>query len=201
MLTHIVLDMGGVLIDIEWAQRISGVLGRMIPMDELHHLWITARSTLDFESGRTNFDEFTAAFIQEFGLDLSPEAFQYEFLEIVQRPLPQCPEVLHTLKQDYHLSLLSNTSLPHYTKVRDRYDILRHFDQVFLSYEIGSMKPDPMIFQHVLSVLDTPPETVAFFDDSARNVAAANKLGIRAYQVTSPAEVLATVETIQAVAR
>lgn len=193
MITHIVSDMGGVLIHIEWAERVGRLLGREIPMAELHHLWISARSTLDFESGRTSFDEFTAAFIQEFGLNISPAAFQHEFLEIVQDPLPNCIEMLIALKQSYHLSLLSNTSAPHCDRVRDRAHLFDHFDQLFLSYQLGTMKPSPDIYQHVLSALQTPPETVAFFDDSARNVQGASQVGIQAYQVNSPDEILAIV--------
>ena len=191
MITHIVSDMGGVLIDIEWAERISRLMGRSIPIDELHYLWVNARSTLDFESGRTDFDQFAAAFIQEFDLEVSPETLQHEFLEIVRNPSRNCNQVLSTLKQDYHLSLLSNTSPPHYSKLRDRYNFFNHFDKLFLSFEIGLMKPSEAIYKHVLSVLDISPETMAFFDDGARNVEAASKLGIQAYQVNSPDEIMA----------
>ena len=194
MITHIVSDMGGVLIDIEWTERISGLIGRSIPIDELQHLWVNARSTLDFESGRTDFDQFAAAFIREFDLAVSPETLQHEFLEIVRRPSHNCLPVLSRLKRDYHLSLLSNTSPPHYCKLRDRYNFFTHFDQLFLSYEIGVMKPSEAIYQHVLSALDISAAAMAFFDDGARNVEAARELGIQAYQVNSPDEIMAIVE-------
>ena len=194
MITHIVLDMGGVLVDIEWAERIGKLFGRSIPMDELHALWVNARSTVDFESGRTDFDQFAAAFIQEFGLDVSPETVQYEFVEIIRNPNRNCKHVLSTLKQDYHLSLLSNTSPPHYGKLRDRFQFFAPFDNLFLSYKIGVMKPSNKIYEHVLSVLDISPASMAFFDDSALNVEAARKLGIHAYQVNSPDEIIAIVD-------
>ena len=194
MITHIVSDMGGVLIDIEWAERIGGLIGCSIPIGELHALWGSAHSPVDFESGRTDFDQFAAAFIQEFELDVSPETVQQEFLAIVRTPSRNCNQVLSALKQDYHLSLLSNTSPPHYGKLRDRYDFFAPFDELFLSYEIGAMKPSEAIYKHVLSVLNISPESMAFFDDGAENVAAARKLGIHAYQVNSPDEIMAIVE-------
>lgn len=194
MITHIVSDMGGVLVNIEWAERIGGLFGRQVPIEELHHLWVNAHSTVDFESGRTDFDQFAAAFIQEFDLDVSPETVQHEFLEIVRGPNRNCNQVLSKLKQDYHLSLLSNTSSPHYNKLRDRFDFFDYFDKLFLSYEVGVMKPDEAIYNHVLSVLDIPPEAMAFFDDGARNVEAARKLGVHAYQVNSPEEIMAIAE-------
>ncbi|MFZ4640708.1 MAG: HAD family hydrolase [Nodosilinea sp.] len=190
MITHIVLDMGGVLVELEWQQRMEKLLQRSLPMAELHHLWVTALSTVDFESGCTNFDEFAMAFIQEFGVDMAPEQLQQEFLEVVQGPLPNCEAMLASLQSTYHLSLLSNTNSAHYQRLRDRYDFFKYFDQLFLSYELGMMKPNPQIFHHVLTELDTPPETVVFFDDGSRNVEAARAVGIQAYRVDGPDQIL-----------
>jgi glucose-1-phosphatase len=194
MITHIVLDMGGVLVELQWQNRVEKLLNRPIAIDELHHLWVSAPSTVDFESGRTNFDEFAAAFLREFNLEVPTDILKHEFLEIVQAPLPHCESVLSTLKSRYHLSLLSNTNPAHYGKLSDRYRFFDTFDHRFLSYQMGLMKPSPAIFEQVLQTLDTAPDTVAFFDDGARNVEAARNLGIHAYRVDSPDQVLAIVE-------
>ncbi|MEM6717441.1 MAG: HAD-IA family hydrolase, partial [Cyanobacteria bacterium P01_C01_bin.147] len=137
---------------------------------------------------RIDFDTFARNFIEEFALEVSPAQVQHEFLEFVQAPMPGWDAVLHQLKQRYHLSLLSNTNSAHYKRLRDRYDFYAPFEQVFLSHNIGLMKPDPAIFYHVLTVLNIAPHEAAFFDDGARNVAAANSVGINAYQVNSPQE-------------
>lgn len=193
-ITHVVFDMGGVLVELQWLDRVKTLLGRPLAIDELHKLWVSAPSTVDFESGRTDFDGFAAAFIQEFDLALAPEVVKHEFLEIVQAPLPGCKEMLSALKPRYHLSLLSNTNPAHYERLRDRYDFFDSLDQLFLSYKIGLMKPSAAIFEHLLTALNAPADTVAFFDDGARNVAAARALGIQAYRVDSPTEIMTIVE-------
>ena len=193
-ITHIVSDMGGVLIELQWVERVKKLLNRPMTVDEVHKLWASTPSTADFESGRSDFDGFTTAFIQEFDLAIAPEILQHEFLEIVQAPLPQCNEVLSALKPHYHLSLLSNTNPAHYERLRDRYDFFDYFDQLFLSYKIGIMKPSAAIFEHLLKTLGTAAETVAFFDDGTRNVEAARAVGIQAYRVDSPAEIMAVVK-------
>ncbi|MBU6229356.1 MAG: HAD family phosphatase [Cyanobacteria bacterium REEB459] len=193
MISHIVLDMGGVLVELEWQQRMEKLLRRSLPMAELHQLWVTALSTVDFESGRTNFDQFAVAFIEEFAVDITPEQLKQEFLEVVQAPLPNCETMLARLQPHYHLSLLSNTNAAHYQKLRDRYDFFKYFDQLFLSYELGLMKPSGDIFNHVLTRLHTPPASVAFFDDGSRNVEAARAAGIQAYRVDNPDQVMAIV--------
>ncbi|MBW4459727.1 MAG: HAD family phosphatase [Nodosilinea sp. WJT8-NPBG4] len=194
-ITHIVFDMGGVLIELQWLERVKDLLGRPITIEEIHRLWVSAPCVVDFESGRTDFDAFATAFVQDFGLAIAPAVVQHEFLEIVRAPLPQCNDMLAALKPRYHLSLLSNTNPAHYERLRDRYDFFDYFDQLFLSYKIGLIKPSTAVFEHVLSVLDAPADNVAFFDDGARNVEAARALGIHAYRVDSPAEVMAVVKS------
>jgi putative hydrolase of the HAD superfamily len=151
---------------------------------------------VDFESGRTDFDQFAQAFLQEFAVDSTPDQLKAEFLEIVQGPLPNCETMLATLQSSYHLSLLSNTNVAHYEKLRRHYDFFNYFDQLFLSYELGMMKPSPAIFEHVITALGTTPEKVAFFDDGARNVAAARSLGIQAHRVDGPEQILAIATTL-----
>lgn len=193
-ITHIVFDMGGVLVELQWLDRVKTLLNGPMTMEDLHQLWVSACSTADFETGRSDFDAFTTAFIQEFELAIAPELLQHEFLEIVQAPMPRCNQVLSDLKPRYHLSLLSNTNPAHYERLRDRYDFFDYFDQLFLSYQIGMMKPSTAIFEHLLTTLNTPADTVAFFDDGVRNVEAARALGIHAYRVESPAAAMAIVE-------
>lgn len=191
MITHIVLDMGGVLVELQWQERMEALLGRSLPMADLHHLWVTASSTVAFESGQMDFDHFTTAFLEEFDLSLDPGTFQDIFLGIIQAPFPHCMEILQALKTRFHLSLLSNTNPAYYHRLRDHYDFFQSFDQQFLSYQLGSMKPSPEIFNHVITQLQTPAHTIAFFDDSARNVEAAQALGMQAFRVDSPDEVWA----------
>lgn len=49
---------------------------------------------------------------------------------------------------------------------------------VFVSYELGLLKPDLQIYQTVLQKLSAAPEEVIFVDDKADNTAAAESVGI-----------------------
>lgn len=199
MVTHIVSDMGGVLIQIEWQERISKLLGQSLALEDLHRLWVNAASTLAFETGQSSLGEFAQAFIQEFNLGISPQQFQHEFLEIVQAPLPDCATVLTALKSQFHLSLLSNTNPAHHAKLQAQFAFFEVFDQLFLSYQVGLMKPDPQIFCRVIEVLGVEPQQIAFFDDGKRNVEVARELGMQAFQVNSPGELQAMVQRLSPV--
>jgi putative hydrolase of the HAD superfamily len=70
-------------------------------------------------------------------------------------------------------------------------DRLRQFNQVTLSYELGSAKPEPAIYEHCLAGLGTAPHQTLFLDDRIENVHAAEMLGIHAIQFSDRDKVLA----------
>lgn len=106
-------------------------------------------------------------------------------------------ELLQKLRERYKLFLLSNTSPIHIAEVNlilekasgvPRLDEL--FDKLFLSYEMGVMKPDPAIYQKVLEEAGLKAEETLFLDDNAANIQAASALGIHTIHVQKPNTIL-----------
>lgn len=60
------------------------------------------------------------------------------------------------------------------------------FDGVVNSSAVGHEKPREEIFAHALAVAEVEPHQALFVDDSPQNVAAAERLGLRAHLFTSP---------------
>ena len=58
-------------------------------------------------------------------------------------------------------------------------------DGKVVSYEIHEMKPDKVIYEHLLAKYGLKPEESVFFDDRSENTAAAEELGIKSYTITS----------------
>lgn len=66
---------------------------------------------------------------------------------------------------------------------------LRDYFQVFLSScYVGLRKPDAQIFKLALNVLQKDPQSIAFVDDRAGNVAAANAAGMHGIQYKGVAQ-------------
>lgn len=61
-------------------------------------------------------------------------------------------------------------------------------EKYYFSDEIGAVKPDRKIFEHVIDDLGAPPERVFFFDDTSVNVRAARSVGLTAFEVDGIAE-------------
>ena len=77
-------------------------------------------------------------------------------------------------RQKIKVCLLSN-ALPN---LKDTAAHLTFPNQIFTSFELGLLKPDPKIYQTVLEKLKAKPSEVIFIDDKLTNVDAAQKLGL-----------------------
>ncbi len=64
--------------------------------------------------------------------------------------------------------------------MRDALRLDAHFDAVYYSCELGTVKPEPAFFERVLADLQLGPDEVGFLDDSPANVEGARAAGIRA---------------------
>jgi glucose-1-phosphatase len=102
-------------------------------------------------------------------------------------------QLIQQLSKRYRLFLLSNTSSIH---INESSQILQRttgvpylgllFEKMFLSYEMGIMKPDYAIYQQVLKEANIVAEETLFLDDNLDNIQAANELGIQTIHVQKP---------------
>ncbi len=107
------------------------------------------------------FDEFKKAYEEEFSL------ISY-YKEVV--------EYAHSLKGRCKIAILSN--LTHFDKKRiDKQYDLSKFDKVYLSFEIGMLKPDKKIYEYVVEDLNVTPENILFIDDDDNNIFMAKSCG------------------------
>lgn len=188
---HLIFDLGGVLVRLQWHQQVTVLLGREVPFEQIHTLWGKARSTHAFETGQLDFEQFTDALIEEFALQLSRDEVQTRFRAMLDADFDDAVPLLQELRADgrYALSLLSNTNPCHLAIVKARNTIWPLLDHPFSSLDFGLMKPDPAIYQAVLEALNAQADECWFFDDGRHNVAAARELGINAEQVFGPEDI------------
>jgi putative hydrolase of the HAD superfamily len=90
------------------------------------------------------------------------------------------------------LGVFSNTSEPHWRFVTGRYAFLHErFDKHALSFELGSMKPDPAIYRAAAKLAETAPADIFFTDDRPENVHAARAADYDAVLFTTAARLVA----------
>lgn len=141
-----------------------------------------------FESGLVSAEEFVRQLSRILELRIDYDRF-CEIWSSIFLPDPLIPEsMLAGLRKRYRVLLLSNTNVIHFTMIRDRYPLLRHFDDFILSYEIQSMKPSPVIYREAIARAGCLPGECFYTDDIAAYVEAAIKEGIDAVQFESCAQ-------------
>lgn len=85
------------------------------------------------------------------------------------------------------LYALTNMPAEKWPGYKERWPVFGLFRDVIVSGEEGVFKPDPAIFRIALERMGgLQPHEAAFADDNARNVAAAEALGMRAHRFVEP---------------
>lgn len=99
------------------------------------------------------------------------------------RPDPAMFDLVEDLRRlGVRVALLSNSWGNTYP--REHIDAL--FDPVVISGEVGMRKPDPDIFEHLLTRLGVPADRVVFVDDAEPNTEGAGRLGLHTVLHTDP---------------
>lgn len=148
-----------------------------------HQLWVP------YESGKQNDAEFRNFLCGHLDLTISDADFDKAFSALLLDFHAGVYEWIASLKSQFHLVLLSNTSAIHaerFTKVAlgpEGQNLFSLFHQVYYSFEMGLVKPDTAIYQQVLNEQGFAPEEVLFFDDNVANINSARSIGIQSYLV------------------
>ncbi len=100
------------------------------------------------------------------------------------RPVEGVQEVVPKLAQEYRLGLISDTGLTPGRVLRrlmDRDGLLRHFDALTFSDELGAAKPRAEPFLHTLDQLEAQPEEAAHIGDLPEtDIEGARRVGMKA---------------------
>lgn len=192
---HFIFDFGGVLIEKSFVLKnlldmIEADKNFTIPRMENAYIRKLKRN---LSSGRISSKEFLDKIFKKYYYPfqknngaLPPKKINTEYYlelwfdlysQVTQISL-EMAEIIERLHQaGYTVSLMSNTHDIHAKSnlLKGFYDI---FDNVFLSNEIGLIKPDMDKYKYVMKKLDTKPKKCVFIDDKIRNLVPARDLGI-----------------------
>ena len=143
--------------------------------------WSISRTVHDYETGQIpDLETFFRLAVGELEITVSQDRFRRIFIDMIGDLFDETIPLLTALKPYYRLALLSNTSPDHWYHCRDKLGLGGFFDHVFVSYEMGCMKPDKRIYEQVLERLKADPQNIWFFDDRQDNTEEARKQGMNA---------------------
>jgi putative hydrolase of the HAD superfamily len=178
-ITGVIFDYGRVLAWTQhqapraaWERRLGLAPGALTRAAHNEHSWMAAqRGTITVDA---HWQEVGTA------LGLTAEdtvALRAAFYagDMLNTELVACIDRLRAI--GLRVGLLSNFSADLRTMLAQQ-DLLRRFDALAISAELGVMKPDAAAYRAVLAMLGMEPHTCIFIDDIPANVAAAQAVGI-----------------------
>lgn len=131
---------------------------------------------LAFGAGGCESPEFFRQLQAELHLDATYEEFCQAFCDIFEED----HEVVDVIRRAdvEHRFLLSNTNAIHWEWILAHHsEILKVFDRLLASQELGALKPFPEIYKKVEALTGLPPETHLLIDDIPENVEGARACG------------------------
>ena len=103
--------------------------------------------------------------------------------------LPGAKEMLECVKKKYSIACLSNTNALHWQNQKDADYLNVIFDTMFLSYQMGLVKPDANIYMSMIDHLSCSAHEILFIDDNQINIDGARNVGITAHRAKGIKEV------------
>jgi putative hydrolase of the HAD superfamily len=195
MIKALIFDLGNVLIYFDWKiaeKRLNDIQNEL---GNRTTKFLKENNSLikNLEKGKISEEEFLNEIKTNINSNLDKTTIAKIFSEIFWEN-QELTRLLPSFKKNYQLFLLSNTNIIHRKFGWDHYPFLQHFDRLFLSYEIGAVKPEEEIYNYVLSTIKLYPEELLYIDDIEEYVNAAKQLGWNAIQFKSNEKLLEDLE-------
>jgi len=173
----ILFDLGGVLLKLRNPVETFGLPGSVT---EFKQRWLRSPSVREFEAGAIDTEDFARKIVVEAELPYDWREFIERFDSWPEDLFAETLNVLHSIPPGYRRALLSNINALHWGRENISVPLAGCFDELFLSYVTGQVKPDHGAYDQVVQTYGCQPGEVLFFDDSPGNVAAAADYGMQA---------------------
>jgi glucose-1-phosphatase len=174
----VIFDLGKVILDFDHMITCNK-LAKYSKKDALYIYNFIFKSELleNYEKGKISSMEMFSAVSDELEIDIPFIQFKEIWSDIFSLN-DGIEQLIKRVRLHSKIAILSNTDEMHFEHIRDNVEIIKDFDWIFLSYEIGFRKPEKEIFVYAINKTGIAPEKIIFIDDIQEFVNEANKLGI-----------------------
>jgi FMN phosphatase YigB (HAD superfamily) len=178
--TTVILDVGNVILPFDpliacW--KLEPICS--LPANEIKRQIYDAKLEWRFEAGQIDGAEFTRGCEEQLGVSIGEERLRLIWSDMFTENEEMSALVRRLKFNGVPLMLLSNTNEWHWAFAVERYPIISEITPHILSYRVGALKPDPVIYR---AAIDSTGDTrhVIFTDDMPHNVDGAIEAGMDA---------------------
>lgn len=195
MIKNLIFDFGGVLTTINTAQAIERF--KMLGLKDAENYLNSYKQTgifFQLENGDIAADTFIVELGKLCNRKISYDEAMNAWMGFIVNVQSQFLEYLQTLRGKYRLGVLSNTNpfLQGWARsekfTNEGKSLDDYFDELYLSYLMKCSKPSKDIYLKMLNEGNMLPHETLFVDDGAKNIEAAEVLGIRTLKAVNGAD-------------
>jgi glucose-1-phosphatase len=183
----VVFDLGKVLLDFDYSIAAHRIVQKARTTIDEARLFLDQSPLLHrYETGHLTTGQFYEEICTLCGFTGTADEFA-EFFGDIFTPIPEMIQLHARLRESgVPTYIFSNTNDLAIGHIRRRFPFFQHFDGYVLSYEHGSMKPDPKLYAVVERITACRGSDIAYLDDRSENIDAALKLGWNAVVHQTP---------------
>ncbi len=186
---NIIFDLGGVLIDIDYhAPVLEFEKIGFKNIDQMYSQTYANPLFENLETGKIEEEDFYTELKKLNHLIISNGLLKNAWNSILGKWRLKSLEFLESLQHTHNIFLLSNTNQIHYNAFQQSFAKITgkpmldvYFKKAYYSHKIKLRKPEPEVYDFVLSDAGLIKEETLFIDDSKVNIDGANKIGLPAY--------------------
>ena len=186
MIKNLVFDLGGILVDLSFPTSIAffqpfspkGLDVLLAEIDDKH--FFTRCQTGEFST-----DELLTYIQSHCEKTISKQEIAYGW-NICLRQIPlQRLELIKKLRSKYNVYMLSNICALHWEYIEEKFfegqnvPVSECFDEIFLSYRMGMVKPNDDIYQALIQKTGIVPQQTLYIDDLKPNIEAGQRAGFQ----------------------
>ncbi len=183
----IVFDLGNTLIRFDHnisAKKIANLC--RLDSKMLYDNFFESPLTIDFECGRISPRQFHEEASKRLGIKLPFKDFADIWNDIFWEDEGSCAIARKLKEQNYRLFLLSNVNRLHFEWIKNKFDIIGIFDELILSFMVGAIKPDRVIYDRVVKLSGLDSREILYVDDREDLIKEATRLGIDSVRYEGP---------------
>ncbi|NLN65243.1 MAG: HAD family phosphatase [Clostridiaceae bacterium] len=178
MISNIMFDLGRVLLTYEPREYLINLYTDPVKADCLYQAVFGNPVWLELDRGVVSEEDAYERMVE---VAPYPEEIYYllQHWDEMLSPIHQVVQIAERLKENnYSLYILSNFHKKAYEKIYKKFRFFKLFDGILISAYTGFIKPDLAIYRKILTEYSISPEGTLFIDDTAENIAGAEKAGI-----------------------
>ena len=144
---------------------------------KIYDTFFDSETTRAFDRGLLSPRQFYEEASVLLGIKLPFEDFANIWSDIFWEDESVC-RLVRGLKGRYRLFLLSNINRLHFEFIENKFDIIKVFDELVLSYIVGAIKPERLIYDDVIRRAGGDKSGILYIDDREDLIKEASAMGI-----------------------